>query len=226
MNKRLILSIALGMILGLSTSVIAQSNLTTDDATRPGFEAEEFKNEATTVLDPAYILTPEEYARQANMSMEIFHETVRRKNIEFYDSLEDMPVEARQKAVNEHMQNILNDKIAFREELHANYMAYLQEELRNDPDISEGERQDIINFFEKQNEENIAFLRKQYRQNTDFYDDIDDESRPVNEQKNAIEEFLAAQREQDADHFAHQQKQNMDKLGAHRDEVEERHQTY
>jgi hypothetical protein len=170
------------------------------------------EKEMRTTAEMDRIMTPQQFRSDQDQAWEDFQRKQSEESQEFFNTLNDIPMDARQTAINEHFQEQLHDRIAELENHHGRYMDYLQKQLRQVPDLTKSEREDIINFFEKQNEENIAFLRKQYRQNNDFFDDIGDEYRPTSEQQAKIKEFLAAQREQDVKHFNYQEKQNVDKI--------------
>ena len=90
------------------------------------------------------------------------------ENQAFKKSLEGKTPEEKSAAIKAHREEEHQDKESFYEKTHKDHMSAVKEKLANNSKLSEQERNELINFYEEQYQDNATWRNQQYNKNTAF----------------------------------------------------------
>mgnify|MGYP001317845964 CR=1 FL=1 len=127
--------------------------------------------------------------RSSREKIETFRKEQEQKRKEFFRSLEGLEPQARQDAVLRHMEEQKQARDRFRQDLHAENLTKLTEQLNQDPNLSEEEKQRILTEFRSRYEKRAEQQDARYAQRRDrFLSIISDESLSAEQKQSLLSE--------------------------------------
>lgn len=124
-----------------------------------------------------------EFRQGHKQDRKAFWSTKRAENKEFRKEVKALPEGERASAVVQHREGQYTEAKEFREKMHGENMAFLQDKLAKNQKLTDAQKTDLIEFMEKQHQENISFRDQQHAESMAFFEQIANDSNLTQEQK-------------------------------------------
>ena len=122
-------------------------------------------------------------------------------NDEFIKTLKGIPDSERKVAIKEHREIQFNEREEFFRQMHEETMDYVNRKISSNPQINEEQRVEMLDFIEKQYQDNVAFRKQQFEDNTHILEQIvEDPKLSFDEKKKAIQEYYNAKKARRKEH--------------------------
>lgn len=145
------------------------------------------------------------FRQEKQEKIKAHREEQRAQNKEFRQTLKNMSPEERANAVKAHHAEQYVKNTAFRQKAYEENMARLKDKLANNPKLTDAQKSELINTFEKRHQENMSYRERCHNENTAFFERIaNDVSLTPEQKKQAIQDYREKQKELSKQHWQQQ----------------------
>ncbi|MCB9757154.1 MAG: hypothetical protein H6753_01865 [Candidatus Omnitrophica bacterium] len=175
---------------------------------------------ATALAIPLTVMAKEPGARKEQNKAH--RQEQRQENQAFRETLKDLPAEQRQAAIIEHRNSQFAENVAHHEQMHQEQMTKLQAKLAANSELTDAQKQEILNQAEQSYQEKVTKFQEQHQANMNFAQQIANDPNLTPEQKR---EKMQEHRQTNKENMKQQHAENKQKRETRREEHRKKRQT-
>lgn len=175
---------------------------------------------ATTLAIPLTVMAKEPGARREQNKAH--RQEQRQENQAFRKTLKNLTPEQRQTAIIEHRNSQFAENVARHEQIHQEHMTKLRAKLAANSELTDAQKQEILNKAHQSYQEKVAKFQEQHQANMNFAQQVANDPSLTPEQKR---EKMQKHRQANKENMKEQRTENKQKRETRREEFRNKRQS-